>query len=547
MYKRISLIMALLSITFICRAKNVVSEANLEQLVEMAAQRTLDINDDCILELVVTSSWNNPNKEVNPNRTHIALDTTRNTVTAYAQTLDGSKGLRLQFDEGDYNRLSRHDMILLNLKGSTISCENGIKALTVSRLTPRNVISLKKGSSSDIVNKYRTISELSDEDVYTEVTLTSVEFVFKAGTFADIQETYSIRQDKYHTGYKSVHNRMDCWPTAVRDANGGVIYMLVNSLCDWRRDGDGVPAGSGEMTGIVVSSHLRRFGESIGRYSIRPLSREDIAISAKKSTTLWTPLTGYYTDGLAGQTLTFLSAGEVEDVNKKNVKNDMILNDFGAEAYLWSDSGAKMGLTSDYNSLTADTETKGLIKNGAIQFTTPLNTWYEFDDQGKVTGTKAVYLEFTAKKAKGTKMQLSFDIAAGNGDMKSCHNFPYEWKVEYSLDAVEWQVLPDAVTGKDFFAVRTVPTWTKSVDDKKYPTQYDCGFGLQQHVFNIPSEAMGKNKVHIRITPASSVLTAIHVSSDKSSRDKSDGSNFAKPTNSSMTYIRFGTIRVDYR
>ena len=499
------------------------------------------------VDLIVISDWQNPNMEVNPNKDHNTINKEPNAITAYAQTLDGTVGMRLQFDDRSYNLLSRYDIITLDLNGARVIRAEDTGALTVIALTPANVVSLRHGSAANLVRKVRSISHLTDSDIYTWVTLKETEFVFKDGTYSDIQESYALYNEKYHSGYKSIHNRMDGWPVTLRDSEGGAIYMLVNSLCDWRRDGDGVPQGVGEVSGIIVSSHLRRFGDSIGRYCIRPFDKESVQVLPKKSTSLWKLHTGFLLDGSHGQTLTFKMAGEVTDVNKAKMKNDWVLNDVGSNSMLMTDTGAEIRVLSDYNCLTADSQNNGMVKNGAICFTCPLENWYEFNNAGKVKGTKGITLAFSTKKLKGNNMQLAFDIAAGNGSMDSCELYPYEWKVEYSLNGFDWILLKDAVTGLDRFAVRTVPTWSKTIRDQKYPTQYDCGAGLQQHVFELPAEAFGKDNVEVRISPASEVLTAIHHKSDKSSRQKSDGSNVARPGMKNRTFIRFGTIRVDYR
>lgn len=510
-----------------------------------AAGKKVQVNEDLILEGVIISDWENPNMEVNPNKTHTKVDLTENEVTAYLQAKDGSWGVRLRFETSFYNRLCRYDVVRINFKGTRLSRGWKTGAVTFSGLTPSNVISLRAGTQADVAVKEKYISELTDEDVYTWVTLKDVEFIFKNGTFADIHESYGQRVEKYHAEYKSVHARMDGWATSLRDVNGDAIYMMVNSLCDWRRNGDGVPGGIGKVSGVVVSSKLRRYGDSMGRYSIRPFDRASIDVSTKKP--VWKALTGFYLDGSMGQTLFFEKAGEVQGLNKKKISNDRVLNDTGADAFLWTDTGAEILLVSDMNHLNAEASANGQVKNGAISFRTPLNSWYEFDDLGKVSGMKGIYLEFSTKKLKEAQVHVSFDIAAGNGNMETCEKFPYDWKVECSLDGKTWTLVKDNVTGEDRFAVRSVPTWNKTIDGKKYQTQYDCGFGLQQHNFKLPAEVVGKEKVIVKISPASKIYTVLHPTSAKSSRLKSDNSNVASPTNAAVTCIRFGTIRVDYK
>ena len=71
----------------------------------------------------------------------------------------------------------------------------------------------------------------------------------------------------------------------VRDKNGDSFYMLTNTTCKYRRDGSMLPYGSGNISGVLVHETHDRFvwmgskdmGD-IGRYQIRHLTREDIAL-----------------------------------------------------------------------------------------------------------------------------------------------------------------------------------------------------------------------------------------------------------------------------
>lgn len=80
-------------------------------------------------------------------------------------------------------------------------------------------------------------------------------------------------------------NRETKYPMLVRDKNGDSFYMLTNTTCKYRRTGEMLPYGSGNISGVLVHETHDRFvwmgskdmGD-IGRYQIRHLTREDIAL-----------------------------------------------------------------------------------------------------------------------------------------------------------------------------------------------------------------------------------------------------------------------------
>lgn len=59
------------------------------------------------------------------------------------------------------------------------------------------------------------------------------------------------------------------------------MFLMTNVGCGFRRDGVDLPAGSGTISGVIVHEKFCRFEKdgNIGRYQIRPLERDDIALS----------------------------------------------------------------------------------------------------------------------------------------------------------------------------------------------------------------------------------------------------------------------------
>lgn len=322
--------------------------------------------------------------------------------------------------------------------------------------------------------------------------------------------------------------------------------MLVNTLCTWRRAGRQMPQGTGTLSGVVVHTPMRRYGGDMGRYSIRPLDEGDIGVAKKKASS-YKRLTGWMTDGSAGPSLEFELLGSQGNLRDQGKSGDRILNDTGkGRGYLWTDSGAFVHVDGDYNA--PGTEDKGFVSFGAIVFKAPTVDWYEWDNMGRMIGTKSFFVEFSTKKVQGEMICVSMELGAGNQDGNFSWNFPLEWKAEYSVDGGEYVPLKDAATGKDIFVMRSLPWWDKVIDGTGHTsrlyTPYDCGMGLQQRTFTLPASAFGKDKVVLRLSPASGHLSQI----------RSNPANDVRIENSTVrrnckqtTIIRFGTIVVDYK
>ena len=56
------------------------------------------------------------------------------------------------------------------------------------------------------------------------------------------------------------------------DRDGEPFYMLMNGRCPWRRKGNGLPQGAGNISGILVHTVLERYGDCLGPYQIRPVA-----------------------------------------------------------------------------------------------------------------------------------------------------------------------------------------------------------------------------------------------------------------------------------
>lgn len=496
-------------------------------------------------EAVVVSDVMSENNALNPNLSYKDVDLNVNGRTAYVQEPDGSRGLKIVFDSQEYNDLYRYDRVVLDLNGGYLSADPVTGALTVSRLTPLCIVSRTMGTEADIPVKEKLISELTDADIYTMVTLKDMEFAFKDGAIVNIKENYGQYVDKYHREYKKeINYRMDGALAMMKDSHGSAIGMAVNTLCEWRREGDGVPQGSGKLKGVIVDEKMRRYGNMTGRYIIRPLERGDIMIDSKKKSAAWTMLAGCIRDEFGGKYVDFEKAGSVE----KAQTGDRVCGDVGGKSYLWTDSGAAVSATSDWNNLTSARQ--GAAWNGAILFNCMSKDWYQWDNMGMVEGTNSIFFEFSSKKIKpGQSMQLNFEITAGDVNMTNSWGFPARWKVQYSVDGGDFKTLKEACTGEEDFSLRPLPCWCKKVKtdrhDKNFNTQYDFSLGTQGHVFNIPDEAVGKESVLIRITPVDN--RAFTLRSKASDSCDYEGSSRINPSFPAKGNVTIGSIFVDYK
>ena len=498
-----------------------------------------------LMEVVVISECGNENVALNPNTSFKEVDMAMTKKTVYVQEPDGSRGMRLIFDVQSYNDLQRYDIITLDVNGGRLRVSEKTGSVTVAGLTPLAVVSRRSGTADSVPVKEKLISELTDEDIYTMVTLKDMEFAFKDGAIVNIKENYGQYVDKYHREYKKeVNFRMDGGRAMMKDAHGNAIGMAVNTLCDWRRDGDGVPQGAGLLTGILTDEQMRRYGSNTGRYLIRPLGRGDIKIDPKKKSSAWTMLTGWILDGFAGKQIDYENAGPSESPQV----GDRIMSDTGTKSYLWTDSGAKTYTTSDWNNITSGRQ--GAVWYGAIMFDCMARDWYKWDNMGKAESSNSIFVEFSSLKVKPEQqMQLCFELTAGDVNMVNSWGFPARWKVQCSIDGGEFVTLKEACTGDESFSLRPLPAWSKKVNTGKYNknfhTQYDFCLGSQGHVFNLPADASGKEKVIIRLTPAGMMSYALR--SNPHEPAEVPGSYDINRSSEAKSLISIGSIFIEYK
>ena len=243
------------------------------------------VEDYVILEGIVVSNTKNHNAGENTQSTTAKIDYSISDRTVYLETYDGKYGIAVQTATAEDNVFEQYDHVQILIQGASGYLVETPDRYELRNVTKAMVISRIAGSASDVPVKEKWMSQLTDDDIYTYVTLKDVEFPVRKGAITPINEGYAIGTNA---------DRISKYPLLVRDINGDDMYMLTNTNCAYRSDGTRLPYGSGKISGVIVHERFSRFewrdGADpaemdddptlgfIGRYQIRHLTREDIAL-----------------------------------------------------------------------------------------------------------------------------------------------------------------------------------------------------------------------------------------------------------------------------
>lgn len=243
-----------------------------------------EVTEDYILEGIVVSNTEGGNAGENEQISASAIDYTVSQRTVYVQSLDGKYGFSLLTETEEDNIFKQFNKVRVLLKGTEIYLfDNPAKYYQIKGVKKSMVASNVKAAESEIVVKPKHFNELTDDDIFTYVTLKDVEFPVRKGSICPINEGYSIAGKS---------DRIAKFPLLVRDINGDSFYMYTNTVCTYRNDGTRVPQGSGNISGVIVHERFSRFEwkngmdlldmetdpelGNIGRYQIRHQTKSDI-------------------------------------------------------------------------------------------------------------------------------------------------------------------------------------------------------------------------------------------------------------------------------
>lgn len=441
---------------------------------------------------VVVGDYRSVNAALNFNTRFDYVDLRTNKRTNYIQSEDGKYGFRIVFNGVYDNRCKRADKVKINLAGCTVTREDNPERYTISGVKIENVEPLAEGV--ELAAKVKSINELTDADVYTFVAVKGVEFMNKQGAYTNIFEMAALRS--FMNQERNPWENGDCWASLLKDANGESIYMLVNSKCSWRRNGQGVPKGVGNVAGVVVHEYVRRYGDNLGKYSIRPLNEMDIRnqMPKEESSSYVTIADWNYDRNYRGQ-LNIEGIGLVSG-SRATRYSGRILPDEG-EGFLSTNVGSTYRLDTDYDTRYSN-DNSGMRKHGGLRFEANVHNWLSKDS--------GVVVEVSTEGVSGKALTFDFSFGVGNHDIQNCWGFPAFWNVAYSTDGKNFTV------AKENIVLRALPYTfgrLKGVDNADRMPNCDMAMGFTDHSVKLPASLLGQKSVTILLTPASRRMASI--------------------------------------
>lgn len=488
-----------------------------EEVRAAAGEDGAVIREDWIIKGIVVSDCTSRNMEMNPNTDYNKVDTTPSDKTAYIESIDGKFGFRIVFDNASDNTLRQKNTINLYLNSLTLLKETEPERYTITGVKASSIEKLEDADALPV--KEKKISELTDEDIYTFVELTGTEFLNKEGCYANVYDSFTLPADFNSTSVSTKMNA-DCWASLLIDSEGNAIFAMVNMLCPWRRNGSGVPQGVGKLKGIVVHNVQPRYGD-IGRYQIRVVDAGGFAQtkSAGSSYEVYAKWDG------KPYAYNFTNYGTYFPYNSGNGGMDSIIpsDDFNkttgehrAILYFENKQGAATGTTKAVRPCQSFDATKmgsngGRVSNRALSIQCNVGGWFNWNKDGSIKSYNGIVAEFPTTGLEGKRMFLYFGFCNGGAENITFKNFPGRWCVEYSTDNGEtYSAVNSIESGKEFIHLRSYPFGGPlAIDGRNYYPSYSTGLGQTEHLFEFPSDILGKESVRIRIRPYDTTITTL--------------------------------------
>ena len=433
-------------------------------------------------EGVIVADAGQKNMETNPMTSATSYDDNESAITNYVQSLDGKYGMRLKFATAADNTLKKGDKVKISLAGATLVREDNPVRYTL-RGVSANTVTVEE--NVQLTARQKTIAELTDEDVYTWTTLKDVEIAFSYGSYNNIRTSW--------LGFDAnVANRQNLDYRILMDSSHSTINMLVNSDVEWYMTDNGVPQGSGDISGVIVSTTTSYHDANLlGKYQIRPLELSDIVLED----------TGF-------------SEKLVEWFSVDTPKATLSGNIFSATLGDGKMEGVNPNQTTSYLNFTGKNENAKAFRYDGV--------WWD-TATGKAGDT--VKWTFSTSSCSGKKLVFVFNAVLGKLTEDKYGQAPVNWNVEYSLNGTDYVLI------KKIF-IRPLPK--KSTDLTVLPSAAD------EYCIELPLEVSGQENVTIRLS-----------ASDDTTIDFATGEYTAKVTFKPDTknkgqYIRFGAIAVKY-
>lgn len=489
--------------------------------------KTLVVENDILIEGYVVSKPGGANNDHNL-QIHYASLRNFDLATVYVESLNADIGFRIRLSERNFaSKFPRYARVVLSLKGTTLHYAEP-SSVTIQGVGEENIVKITQCTESDLPRKEKRIDELCDDDIFTYVTLKDCEIIFKDGAFSNVYERY-VQISPINKRVKP-NKSMDGWATLICDKHGASIYSIVNTLCRWRRDGNGVPQGAGDMKGIVsYLTHPRYGGDVFGRYILRPMDKDDYAMDWETERANYRSIAEWnWGDNRKAFATEF---GDMEQITTERIVADKGRGNLRVMASSESVRGRDTNNTRvDAGKVEGTKGFGGFVRYGALSIKTEAHNWWDWkNDCGK-----GVEVEFSTKGLSGERLLFGFTFAAGEISAKSSYGHPVYWNVEYSTNGKTWM----AVEGSKPKKLCTLPWhWSQNVHDVHYDSVL-AGAGYTEHVVMLPKSLFGKKKVYVRIVP---------VAKNRATLGYDYAENGAlRPNSKEQTVVNFGSVVVRY-
>ena len=255
-------------------------ELTLPELVALATEEGYLIAKDIVTEGIVVSNKESGNCG-EPRQTGLtSIDYDPAFSTIYLEAVDGSVGIMMKMESPKDNTFEQGDKVKWSLKGATLYKSKVVDAQTdpvyyyLTGVKGNMAIENEHLGREGIPVKEKYIGGLSDEDIFTYVTIKDCELPVRKGSLTPVSEKFTMAGGS---------DKVTKFAILLRDITGASMYLYTNMTCPYRRDGSLLPQGSGKMSGVVVHELYPRFNYlgSIGRYQLRHTSKEDFDMAEK--------------------------------------------------------------------------------------------------------------------------------------------------------------------------------------------------------------------------------------------------------------------------
>lgn len=477
----------IISIIIISFAVLVAAKAESFEQIKAAAQTGYsELPQGAFIEGIIVSEYKSLNMGENQQVAWNKVDTRYSYCTAYIQNEEGTSGFRLIFNDLYDNRFPRFSKVRINLSGCLINHETEPERYTISGLTAESVQLI---SGNTPIVKTKNISQLTDSDVYTYVTLQNLEFATKEGSYTNVNE-FVVQKSELNAFMKPAD--LECIDVAgiyAKDHEGEAIFLPVNTSCYWRRRGERLPHGVGSISGIVVPGNYPRFGE-VGRYALRIASPADVAIPMETASN-YEIITEWNWDRNYDYALKLERQGHVKWIEAKKLPADRILADIG-HGFLSTTADATLDVTHEFNTKNPQDGYRpgiGCRHAAAIRLDAPTVNWFR---KGA-----CIMIETSTKGFTGQSLSLDFTWCAGDRKPEECFDFPAHWRVAYSID------------GRNFMPVAKTFI-LRSQSYEKTPLSYYAAPGFVENILSLPGFLLGQEKIFIMIYPVDNVVAQKH-------------------------------------